>query len=65
MKFRTNQNVITPLGAGVVEGQYETGGWLVRVKFTKENEKNLRKYSTPTPKAKITGLFVFDEREMK
>ena len=62
MTFQINQKVTTPIGSGNIQGRYENGGWLVRIKISEITKTIL---STITPHAKYSGLWVFNEKEIK
>jgi hypothetical protein len=62
MKFSINQKVSTPIGSGFIQGRYEGGGWLVRVKISDITKAIL---SSITPSATISGLWVFESGELK
>jgi len=55
--FTINQKVKTPLGDGYVQGRYQDGGVLVRLPINKD----IKVRSSITPKATISGLWVFPE----
>jgi hypothetical protein len=61
MTFTLNQKVLTPIGSGFIQGRYE-GGWLVRVKISDVTKAIL---SSITPRATISGLWVFESGELK
>jgi hypothetical protein len=62
MTFSINQKVLTPIGNGFIQGRYEGGGWLVRVKISDVTKAIL---SSITPRATISGLWVFENEELK
>ena len=67
MNYSINQSVITPITVevGYVQGGYFGGGILVRLPINKETEKHKKKSSCVTPKAIGSGLWVFQEDELK
>ena len=62
MMFTINQRVTSPIGIGFIQGRYEGGGWLVRIKISDATKKVL---STITPRATSSGLWVFKSEELK
>jgi hypothetical protein len=63
--FRINQKVSTPLGDGMIEGPYGDDHWVVRVKITEVSAKALKRSNCLTPQAVISGLWVFEGRDLK
>jgi len=63
-KFRTNQKVSTPMGDGIVEAAYGSGQWLVRLPINEKTTKALKQSSCLTPRATITGLWIFEEGKL-
>lgn len=58
----TNQLVTTPIGKGRIQGRYSETKWIVRLPV---NEVTKTIISTLTPRAVFSGLWVFDEKELK
>lgn len=74
MKYQTNQKVTTPLGVGVVQapfavlaanGEHVVSGFAVRLPVNDETRPHLNKSNCLTPHAEATGLWVFQESELK
>ena len=67
MNFSINQSTITPITSeiGRVQGGWINGGILVRLSINKETEKHKKKSTCITPKAIGSGLWVFQEDELK
>jgi hypothetical protein len=67
MNFSINQSVITPITAeiGYAQGGWIDSGILVRLPINKETEKYKKKSTCITPKATLSGLWVFQEDELK
>lgn len=74
MSFVTNMPVTTPLGAGVVlapyvvtaaNGEVISRGIAVRLPVNDETRKHLNKSNCITPRATLSGLWVFQESELK
>jgi hypothetical protein len=72
--IRNNQSVITPIGAGVAQGTYAitdasgqpiVKGALVRLQIDDTTRPQLNKSNCITPHAKLSGLWVFQESELK
>ena len=67
-----NQNTITPIGHGVIQGLYAivqsgeriVSGVMVRLEVNDETRKHLSKSNCITPRANKTGLWVFKEEEL-
>ena len=58
-----NQTVTTPLGKGVVQGRHSETEWLVRLPINEVTQPHLRK--SETPRATLSGLWIFSEKELK
>ena len=72
MKFTTNQKVKTPIGAGIIQGAFEVRsgedgvtGVLVRLPIDEQTRPYLRKSNCVTPRAQVSGLWVFQESEVE
>ncbi len=61
--MRTNAIVKTPLGRGIVQGRWSATEWLVRLPID-DLTKTVLGVSI-TPRAKHSGLWVFEESELK
>ncbi len=61
--MRTNAKVNTPFGQGIVQGRWADGGWLVRLPIDETTKAHLNR--SITPRAKQSGLWVFEESELK
>jgi hypothetical protein len=73
-RFITNQEVTTPLGKGMVlapfavqleSGETVTVGILVKLPVNEVTTKALKQSNCLTPKAKVSGLWVFPEGELQ
>jgi len=67
MSCSVNQSVITPITeeVGYVQGGWFGGGVLIRLPINKETEKYKKKSNCITPKSTMSGLWVFQEDELK
>lgn len=68
MSFSINQSVsVIPmiLQTGYVQGGWREGGILVRLSINKETEKYKKKSTCVTPNAVGSGLWIFQESELK
>ena len=65
----TNQNVKTPLGGGVVQGKMmaDDGRWkvIVRMPINDVTKATMKQAFCLTPRATVSGLWVFAEGEIK
>lgn len=66
--IQTNTKVITPLGEGIVQGRFEVKagadavtGVLVRLPINDETRRHLKRSNCMTPRAAVSGLWVFQE----
>lgn len=64
MNLRVNDDVVTLLGPGVVQGQAEDGRILVRIQITDENRKHLADANCWSPRATVSGVWAFGEDEV-
>lgn len=73
-KFKCNQAVVTPLGAGTVlapfaveaaDGSLISQGVAVRLPVDETTQKALKQSNCLTPTAKLSGLWVFAESELQ
>ena len=62
MTLSVNQKINTPIGAGRIQGRCSATQWIVRLTIS-EITKTVP--STLTPRAVFSGLWVFDEKELK
>ena len=73
MDIGTNQKVRTPLGEGIAQGLFavtsEAGfvasGVIVRLPVDEVTRRELRKSNCITPRAQVSGLWVFDVKDLK
>jgi len=70
----TNQNVVTPIGKGIVQGAFAVqdalgglvvNGVIVRVPVNDETRSHLVRSNCLTPMAKHSALYVFEIKELK
>lgn len=55
----------TPLGSGTFQGKFADGRLLVRLTINNQTAKHLRDANCLTPKAKRSGLWLFDKEQVK
>lgn len=73
MNIAINQKVSTPLGQGVAQGLFAVlaesgpvvGGVIVRLPINDETRRELSKSNCLTPRAQLSGLWVFDLKDLK
>jgi hypothetical protein len=72
--IRTNQQVITPIGAGITQGAFAitdangkpiVSGVGVRLPINELTKPTMNKSNCLTPHATVSGLWVFQESELK
>lgn len=61
--MRTNATVNTPLGKGIVQGRWSATQWLVRLPINDITRPHLSK--SETPRARESGLWIFNQDELK
>ena len=55
----------TPLGPGAFQGVFADGRALVRLPVNDQTAKHLADANCLTPRAKLSGLWLFDKAEVK
>ncbi len=72
--IKTNQKVTTPIGEGVAQGSFQitdssghliVAGVGVRLPVDDVTKKQMNKSNCLTPRANVSGLWVFSESELK
>ena len=56
---RINSTIQTPLGSGIVQGQWHTGGIILRLPVNDATRPHLGDDNCLTPRAQRSGLWVF------
>ena len=63
--YPINCHILTPLGAGVVQGNYDGSMILVRLPITKDTEPHLRDANCLTQHATGSGLWKFEPAQLE
>lgn len=72
--IKTNQKVVTPIGEGIAQGSFHitdgsgnliAAGVGVRLPVNDVTKKQMNKSHCLTPRANVSGIWVFAESELK